>query len=119
MYSDQNLFNVMMDILYKAEYEDSNPEPEWDLFREKIFNLWRAECYFTPEDGGKCMDPLGSIPHEVLVMAGDLEMIRKEHTQEIHQHLPNSELLFIPGGTHFVMEEKPDEVNAAILDFLE
>ena len=56
---------------------------------------------------------------EVLVMAGEREMIREEHTEAIHEHLPDSELLFIPGGTHFVMQEKPGEVNAAILDFLQ
>ncbi len=119
MFENQNLFNFLMDLLFQAEYEEDNPEPQWEVFRDKIFELWTAECYFTPGAGEECMAPLGGITHEALVMAGELEMIRKEHTEAIHRHLPNSELLFIPGGSHFVMQEKPAVVNAAILDFLE
>jgi pimeloyl-ACP methyl ester carboxylesterase len=119
MFEYEFLFNIAMDILYRKAYLDSNPEPEWEVFRAKMFDLWTAECYFSPQPREECMAPLATVASEVLVMAGEREMIREEHTEAIHEHLPGSELLFIPGGTHFVMQEKPEEVNAAILDFLQ
>jgi pimeloyl-ACP methyl ester carboxylesterase len=119
MFKYEFLFNIAMDIRFKKAYLDSYPEPEWEVFRAKMFDLWTAECYFSPQPGEECMAPLAAVASEVLVMAGEREMIREEHTEAIHEHLPHSELLFIPGGTHFVMQEKPEEVNAAILDFLQ
>lgn len=120
MFRNRLLFDFMMDLLFRSDYERLNPDPEqWPVFRDKMFELWGGECYFSPEVGEECMAPLEDIANEVLVMAGELEMIRKEHTEALHQHIPNSELLFIPLGTHMVMQERPEEVNEAILDFIQ
>jgi len=120
MFRNRLLFDFMMDLLFRSDYERLNPDPEqWPVFRDKIFELWGGECYFSPKVGEECMAPLEDIDNEVLVMAGKLEMIRKEHTEALHQHIPNSELLFIPLGTHMVMQERPEEVNEAILDFFQ
>ncbi len=51
-------------------------------------------------------------------MAGEHEIVRPAHTEAIAQRIPHAELLIIPEGSHFVMEERPEEVNTAILDFL-
>lgn len=118
MFINQPLFDFMMDLLFRSDYERLNPDPEhWLAFRDKIFELWGGECYFSPIEGEDCMTPLEEIASEVLVMAGQLEMIRKEHTEALHQHIPKSELLFIPWGTHMVMQERPEDVNAVLLDF--
>jgi len=120
MFTNKLLFDFMMNLLFRSDYERLNPNPEqWPVFRDKMFELWGGECYFSPKVGEECMTPLEDIANEVLVMAGNLEMIRKEHTEALHQHIPNSEFLFIPLGTHMVMQERPEEVNEAILDFIQ
>lgn len=52
-------------------------------------------------------DKLKKIKAPVLVMAGDRDAIREEHTLKIYQSIPNSQLCIIPGATHFFANEKP------------
>lgn len=118
MYEDRKLFNVLMGFLYQFEYNNTNPEPNWAVFRDNMFEMWTEPCYFNPDEGESCLDPLGRVFQPVLVMAGSKEMVDEEHTRAIEQHLPNSQLLIIPGGTHSVIEEQPAVVNTAILNFL-
>ncbi|WP_442933513.1 alpha/beta fold hydrolase [Micromonospora sp. CPCC 206060] len=55
-----------------------------------------------------------------LVLVGDKDMITPVvHTEEILRRLPNAESVTIPDSGHVVMLEHADEVNAALLDFLE
>ncbi len=51
---------------------------------------------------------LHTIKAPVLVMAGDRDMIRPEHTLKIFQNIPNSQLFIVPGATHGACWEKPD-----------
>lgn len=50
---------------------------------------------------------LKTIKAPVLVMAGDRDAIREEHTVKIFQSIPNAQLCILPGSTHFVANEKP------------
>ena len=57
---------------------------------------------------------------ETLVMDGEIEeVVRHEHTEEMYHTLPNAELKLIPYTGHMGPEERPTEVNEAILKFLE
>lgn len=51
---------------------------------------------------------LKTIKIPVLVMAGDRDMIRPEHTLKIFQNIPNSQLFIVPGATHGACWEKPE-----------
>lgn len=51
---------------------------------------------------------LKTIKAPVLVMAGDRDMIRPEHTLKIFQNIPNSQLFIVPGATHGACWEKPE-----------
>ncbi|MBX6355300.1 MAG: alpha/beta hydrolase [Micromonosporaceae bacterium] len=56
----------------------------------------------------------------VLVVCGDHDMITPlEHSEEICRHLPDAELVVVPGSGHVVMLEHAEEVNAALFRFLE
>lgn len=63
-------------------------------------------------------DELAVIRCSVLVMAGEKDVIREEHTRQIAAHIPHSQLLIFPGGTHYEPAEHPDVFNKAVLDFL-
>jgi len=53
-----------------------------------------------------------------MVVAGDRDSIPLEHTLELFRSINGAQLCIIPGSTHFLMSEKPDAVNRAILEFL-
>ena len=53
-----------------------------------------------------------------LVIAGDKDMIKDEHTRLIYASLPNAEIRVLH-GTHFIAKEKYREFNHAVEEFLE
>ncbi|MGK5742800.1 alpha/beta fold hydrolase [Micromonospora sp. URMC 103] len=56
----------------------------------------------------------------VLVVVGDKDMITPvTHSEEIVRRLPHAEFVKIPDSGHVVMLEHADEVNAALVRFLE
>jgi pimeloyl-ACP methyl ester carboxylesterase len=56
----------------------------------------------------------------VLVICGDQDMITPlTHSEEICRHVPDAELVTVHGGGHVVMLEHAEEVNSALIRFLE
>jgi pimeloyl-ACP methyl ester carboxylesterase len=62
---------------------------------------------------------LASIEAPVLVMAGDKDIIREEHTVLIYQTLTKAHLAIFPGETHFTPATDPDLFNATVERFME
>ena len=52
-------------------------------------------------------------------MAGEDDLIKREHTDQLAKAIPGSHESIIPGATHSVPIEKPDIVNVKILNFLD
>ena len=61
---------------------------------------------------------LNKIQNPVLVIAGEKDEVKEEHTKEIQQNIKNAELLIIPNSTHYVPFEQPKVLNEVILKFL-
>ena len=85
------------------------------------FSYYRAAAYEDPPDWRADADRVLDIP--VLYLWGE----RRQRTSSANNQDPeeswkraasNLRTQFIPGGGHFLHEEKPDEVNAALLAFL-
>jgi pimeloyl-ACP methyl ester carboxylesterase len=56
----------------------------------------------------------------VLVVCGDRDMITPlTHSEEICRHLPDAELIVVRNSGHVVMLEHAEEVNSALIRFLE
>ena len=66
------------------------------------------------------IDPaaLGTITAPTLVIAGDHDLIRDEHTLLIFHHIPNSQLAIIPGATHMVPYDDAPLFNGIVARFL-
>ncbi|AEE51533.1 alpha/beta fold hydrolase [Haliscomenobacter hydrossis] len=64
-------------------------------------------------------EQLGQIKAPVMVMAGDRDAIRPEHTLRIFESIPNSQMCILPGATHFLVREKPQLFQAILADFFE
>jgi pimeloyl-ACP methyl ester carboxylesterase len=62
---------------------------------------------------------LKKIKCPVLVMAGDRDAIREEHTIKIYQSIPNAQLCIVQGATHFFSGEKPALFMLLVTDFFE
>ena len=57
---------------------------------------------------------LSKITSKVLVMAGDEDVIRGEHSLEIYENIPKAQLCIMPGETHFAPVSNPILFNTII-----
>ena len=62
-------------------------------------------------------EELSRIHCPTLVVAGDDDMIKDEHTRLIANAIPGAQLSILP-GSHFVANENPEAFNEAVLRFL-
>jgi pimeloyl-ACP methyl ester carboxylesterase len=53
----------------------------------------------------------------VLVMAGDHDIIKPEHTLKIFQSIPKASLCIFPDSNHGVCQQHPELFNQAVYDF--
>jgi pimeloyl-ACP methyl ester carboxylesterase len=60
---------------------------------------------------------LNTIKVPVLVMAGDKDIIRAEHTLEIFRNIPKAQMAILPGQTHWVPADDAGEFNAMVYRF--
>ena len=74
--------------------------------------IWETEPTLT-------LNEISTIQCPVLVLVGDDDVISHSHTVELFEALPLGQLAVIPGTSHIVVKEKPDLMNAVILQFLE
>lgn len=93
-------------------YERHAEDPaHWPVFFQKVMTMWQTEPSITE-------DELAAARAPVLVMAGEFDSIKPDHTEKMAELLPNGVLHIVPGGDHFIPLERPDDVNAAMLEFL-
>lgn len=77
----------------------------------KVTGLMLEEPHIDPK-------ALATITAPTLVMAGDHDLIRDEHTIAIYQQIPNSQLAILPNATHMVPFDDPATFNAVVERFL-
>jgi pimeloyl-ACP methyl ester carboxylesterase len=78
---------------------------------EKTLVLQHTQPTFTRED-------LAMVSVPVLVMAGDDDVARLEHTVSLYEAIPESQLAIFPGTSHAVLEERTRESVRSIERFL-
>ena len=89
-----------------------SPEPDhYEVAMNKVIRMWKTLPRFTAAE-------LGSIRAPVMVCAGEHDVVRREHTQALAAAIPGAQMWIVPGASHGAMVEKPDEVNARVIDFL-
>jgi pimeloyl-ACP methyl ester carboxylesterase len=93
-----------------AERSPDGAEHFADLFERFIVMVATEPTLTTAE--------LAMIAAPTLVMAGDDDMVRLEHTCALYGSLPSGQLSIVPGSSHAVPVERPAEVTRIVLDFL-
>ena len=63
------------------------------------------------------VEELSRIQNKTLVIAGDNDMIKDQHTRLIAQSIPGAELCILQGN-HFIANKNPQSFNEAVLRFL-
>lgn len=63
------------------------------------------------------VEELSGIKNKTLVIAGDNDMIKDQHTRLIAQSIPGAELCILQGN-HFIANKNPQSFNEAVLRFL-
>jgi pimeloyl-ACP methyl ester carboxylesterase len=93
-------------------YARNAPDPSYwpELYRE-VVTMWATQPHYTIAE-------LGNIKAPVLVMAGEFDVIKRSHTDQLAHAIPDAEEVIIPGASHDVASTNPDAVNSRILAFL-
>jgi pimeloyl-ACP methyl ester carboxylesterase len=78
---------------------------------ERVDSLWRTEPHFALAD-------LARIRCPVLVIAGEHDVIRREHTEALARAIPGAREVIIRGADHRAPLHAATAVNAAIRSFL-
>ena len=76
-----------------------------------MVHIWATEPKMT-------IAQLQTIKCPTLVIAGDDDVIKIDHTNEIYEALENSRLAIIPGASHLIDKDQPELLNKVIRDFL-
>lgn len=85
----------------------------------KELNLQKQHLFLLGDQPSITTDDLTKIKAKVLIIAGDKDIIREEHTVEIYQHIPNAQLCILPGETHYIPASNPALFNEIVGKFLE
>jgi pimeloyl-ACP methyl ester carboxylesterase len=97
--------------LDKQLKELKNNTTVWGRNRLRLLTLLKTEPRHSFEE-------LKNIKCPVLVMAGEKDIIKPEHTRQVAAHIPQATLLMAPKETHYYPSENAASFNKAVLDFL-
>jgi pimeloyl-ACP methyl ester carboxylesterase len=104
----KDLQNMRKMIISKIKEKDTSEN--WNLMKQ-ISGLLADQPNIVAKD-------LSKIKAKVLVIAGDRDVIRNEHTVEIFENIPKAQLCIMPGETHFAPASSSEVFNALANKFL-
>lgn len=82
-----------------------------DFNTKRLYGLLAYQPNITVEDLHKIKCP-------VLIMSGDRDAIRLEHSLKIFYNIENANFFVMPGASHFGSYQKPDLFNKVLFDFI-
>lgn len=100
--------NIRKMIVSKIKEKDTSEN--WDL-QKQLAGLLLYQPTIATKD-------LSKIKAKVLVIAGDKDVIKNEHSVEIFENIPKAQLCIMPGETHFAPASSPELFNALANKFL-
>lgn len=93
-------------------YHSVSPTPQnWPGFYAKVQRMWATEPHYAVADLGKIRAP-------VLVIAGEHDIVRRDHTDALARAIHGAREIIIPGASHSAPLEDPKTVDSAIRAFL-
>ena len=102
---------VKEDEDWLKHYQGMNPQPgKWVKFWEDTQKMWKREIKVPDEK-------LAAINVPVLIIRGDRDMIRLEHSVEIFKSLKKGQLCIYPNTRHEMPESKSEILCKIAIDF--
>lgn len=96
----------------RAWYDALSPDGPGhaDVILGKLMTLWTTEPSIDPAE-------LAAISAPTLIVAGDRDSIRTDHSRLIAASIPLGRLCIVPGASHGLLTERPTLVEAVLRDF--
>jgi pimeloyl-ACP methyl ester carboxylesterase len=96
----------------KRGYQAISPNrAHYEEAMNKIIALWKTQPNFTTEE-------LGRIRAKTMIVAGEFDLVRRDHSEALAKAIPGAKLWIVPGANHGVMIDRADQVDPAVRDFL-
>lgn len=83
----------------------------WAVLLSKLRAMWLSSPNYSATELARIQSP-------ALILVGDHDVIRIEHTIQLFNSIPGAQLCILPKASHFVLSEKPSMSNRIIADFL-
>jgi pimeloyl-ACP methyl ester carboxylesterase len=76
-------------------YKRIAPDPtHWPIVYQKLIEMWRTQPHYSVAD-------LGTIKAPTLIMAGEFDCVKRQHTDQLAKAIPGGREEIIKGATHF------------------
>ena len=100
--------------MFATMYGECSPDgrEHFDAFLAKTYAMWASEPELTPTD-------LAAVTVPVLVLVADDDAIALSHTCSLYESIPGAQLTVVPGASHLLPIEQPEETVHIIRRFLE
>jgi pimeloyl-ACP methyl ester carboxylesterase len=96
------------------DYKAMSPTPDqFDAFVAQISEMWATQPNWADADVAKIAVPTA------IVLGDHDEAITRVHTDRMTAVIPGSQLVILPGVSHFAMLQAPDEYTAAVRAFID
>jgi pimeloyl-ACP methyl ester carboxylesterase len=97
---------------FREAYERLSPDgpAHFPIVFERLKKMWFEEPHFTHAQ-------LAGIKSPTMVVVGDHDMIKIEHTVELFQSIPKAQLWIVPGSGHMVPNERAPLFNSTVAEF--
>jgi pimeloyl-ACP methyl ester carboxylesterase len=109
--------------LYAPDFPDRHPDHVADDLRSGASQPPHPEgprLQWEAIQGWSAFERLGEVRAPTLVLHGaEDQLIPVANAQLIASRIPGAELVIVEGAGHVFHSERPDESDAAVLDFLE
>ena len=102
--------NSVFKILNKEKRELKDDTLYDSRNRLRLINLLLTEPRHSFEE-------LKAIRGPVLVVAGEKDLIKEQHTKSIAANIPKSTLMIVPKATHYFPSEDPKAFNKAVIKY--
>jgi len=99
--------------LLAAAYAERSPNggEHFATFKDKTIAMFMAEPTLTAGE-------LAGVDVPTLVLAGDDDLIKLDHTCDLYRALPNAQLAIVPAASHLLPVEQPEETARIVERFL-
>lgn len=115
--ASDTIYDPDKDLVGRLFYEQTTADPpeHFAVFARKLHKLWDTQ----PLPGDLPAEQLAKIRAPTIVMAGDHDVVRREHTQAIARSIPGATLMIVPNTGHDTLQSRAATLDPLIERFID